>query len=574
MKKICKLCGKEFETTLGRKLICDDDHFTTCVVCGNSIKIKYASEIPKTCSTKCRMELMRRTCEERYGSRDPGNLPEFREKSKRTCQERYGVDNPSKCSEITTKIKQTWKQKYGVENVSQLDSHKKQVSEAWANKSDDEISKISDSRRQTCKDRYGVENPMQSKEIQLKAQETDLIRYGTRHHIASDVVRAKSNDTKIRRYGTIHPNQLEAIQEKRRQTCMIKYGVDHPWKSKEFIENLRLEYQQSLGHWPGQDPHSIAKRKQTNIDRYGVPAAFLLPENQEKARDAILKTGHHRISNVNKQFQELLNSLGIYSTLEHRIENKFYDICIPDRRIVIEIDPTWTHCSEGNMYEDVDKNYHKEKSEIARRNGFHCIHIFDWDDWDKIISIIYTEHKLYARNCEIVYLDSSECDLFLQMNHLQGTVSGQSACIGLVHDEKLVEVMTFGQPRYNGNYQWELLRLATQSGYQVVGGASKLFKHFVDDIHPDSIVTYCNLSKFTGKVYEELGFKHIRNNAPNIWWCRGEKKVISNTLLNQRGYDQLFGTNYGKGTSNHDLMMEHHWRPVYDCGQGVYEWIN
>ena len=574
MKKICKLCGKEFEAKSGRKSICDDDHFTTCVICGESIKIKYASEIPKTCSTKCRMELMRRTCEQRYGSRDPGNLPEFREKSKKTCQERYGVDNPSKCPDVAIRIKQTWKQKYGVENVSQLDSHKKQVSEAWASKSADEILEISNSRRQTCRDRYGVDNPMQSEEIQRKAQETDLIRYGNRHHITSDEVRAKSNDTMIRRYGTIHPNQLEAIQEKRRQTCMIKYGVDHPWKSKEFIENLRLEYERSLGHWPGQDSGSIAKRKQTNIERYGVPASFLLPENQEKARDAMLKAGHHRISKINKKFQELLNSLGIQSTLEYRIENKFYDICVPDRHIVIEIDPTWTHCSEGNMYEDIDKNYHKEKSEIAKRNGFHCIHVFDWDDWDKIISIIYTEHKIYARNCEIIYLESSECDSFLHMNHLQGTVSGQSACIGLVYDEKLVEVMTFGQPRYNRSYQWELLRLATQSGYQVVGGASKLFKHFVDDIHPESIITYCNFSKFTGKVYERLGFKHVRNNAPNIWWCRGEKKVISNTLLNQRGYDQLFGTDYGKGTSNHDLMMKHHWRPVYDCGQGVYEWIN
>lgn len=574
MKKICKLCGKEFETKSGRKSVCDDDHFTTCVICGKSIKIKYASEIPKTCSTKCRMELMRRTCEQRYGSRDPGNLPEFREKSKKTCQERYGVDNPSKCSEVTTKIKQTWKRKYGVENVSQLDSHKKQVSEAWASKSDDEISEISNSRRQTCRDRYGVDNPMQSEEVQRKAQETDLARYGNKHHIVSDAVRTKSNITMIKRYGTIYPTQLEAIQEKRRQTCKVKYGVDHPWKSKEFIENLRLEYQQSLGHWPGQDPKTIEKRKQTNIDRYGVPAAFLLPENQEKARDAMLKTGHHRVSKINKKFQELLNSLGIYSTLEYRIENKFYDICIPDRRIVIEIDPTWTHCSEGNMYEDIDKNYHKEKSEIAKRNGFHCIHVFDWDDWDKIISIIYVENKIYARNCEIVYLDSSECDPFLHMNHLQGTVSGQSACIGLVYNEKLIEVMTFGQPRYNRSYQWELLRLATQSGYQVVGGASKLFRHFIDDIHPESIITYCNFSKFTGKVYERLGFKHVRNNAPNIWWCRGEKKVISNTLLNQRGYDQLFGTDYGKGTSNHDLMMEHHWRPVYDCGQGVYEWIS
>ena len=430
MKKICKLCGKEFETKSGRKSICDDDHYTTCVICGKSIKIKYASEIPKTCSSKCRMELMRRTCEEKYGSRDPGNLPQFREKAKRTCIDRYGVDNPSKSEDIVNKIKKTWIDTYGVENVSQLESHKKKVSQSWSRKSFNEIRTISENRRQTCKERYGVDNPMQSKEIQAKVQQTDVDKYGVRHHISAPSVRAKSNDTMIRRYGTIYPTQLEAIQEKRRQTCKVRYGVDHPWKSKEFIENLRLEYQQSLGHWPGQDPETIEKRKQTNIDRYGVPAAFLLPENQEKAKDAMLKTGHHRVSKINKKFQELLESLGIQSTLEYRIENKFYDICVPDRHIVIEIDPTWTHCSEGNMYEDIDKNYHKEKSEIAKRNGFHCIHVFDWDNWDKIISIVYTEHKIYARNCEIVYLDSSECDSFpLVQTVFQPCVKGISELI-------------------------------------------------------------------------------------------------------------------------------------------------
>lgn len=74
-------------------------------------------------------------------------------------------------------------------------------------------------------------------------------------------------------------------------------------------------------------------------------------------------------------------------------------------------------------------------------------------------------------------------------------------------------------------------------------------------------------------IYNDLGFKHVRDNQPSIWWSRGEKKVISDTLLRQRGYDQLFKTNYGKGTSNHDLMLEHSWRPVYDCGQSSYEFL-
>ena len=32
-----------------------------------------------------------------------------------------------------------------------------------------------------------------------------------------------------------------------------------------------------------------------------------------------------------------------------------------------------------------------------------------------------------------------------------------------------------------------------------------------------------------------------------------------------------FGTNYGKGTSNEQLMLDNGWLPVYDCGQAVYE---
>lgn len=41
-----------------------------------------------------------------------------------------------------------------------------------------------------------------------------------------------------------------------------------------------------------------------------------------------------------------------------------------------------------------------------------------------------------------------------------------------------------------------------------------------------------------------------------------------------RGYDQLFNINYGKGTSNGQLMLENGWLLVYDCGQPAYLWIS
>ena len=107
---------------------------------------------------------------------------------------------------------------------------------------------------------------------------------------------------------------------------------------------------------------------------------------------------------------------------------------------------------------------------------------------------------------------------------------------------------------------------------QVVGGASKLFKTFVNDFRPESIISYCNRAKFTGDVYRKLGFKQIRTNAPGEVWSKKDQ-YITDTLLRQRGFDQLFGTNYGIGTSNEELILEAGWKSIYDCGQSVYGWI-
>lgn len=129
--------------------------------------------------------------------------------------------------------------------------------------------------------------------------------------------------------------------------------------------------------------------------------------------------------------------------------------------------------------------------------------------------------------------------------------------------------MTFGKPRYNKNYAVEILRFATLPGYRVIGGASKLFKYFVKTFEIDSIISYCDLSKFNGDVYEKIGMTYLRSTQPQEIWSKGTKKITAN-FLRQRGYDQLFGTNYGKGTSNEQLMLENGWLPVYDCGQSVY----
>ena len=304
-------------------------------------------------------------------------------------------------------------------------------------------------------------------------------------------------------------------------------------------------------------------------EKYGVNYPCLLDEAQ-KAQGEI-------ISKINRQFCELLKENSINYTLEKRFVNTSFDIELPKQNILIEIDPTYTHTVIGNHYNNWQYNekmieYHLNKTNIAIQNGYHCIHIWDWDNWNKILQLIKPKQKLYARKLQLKEIDKKEANIFINSYHLQNNCYGNQINLGLFDNDQLVQIMTFGKPRYNKNYQYELLRLCSHSDYMIVGGAEKLFKHFITKYKPESIISYCDVSKFIGNVYEHLDMTLKQQTKPTKIWSKG-KNYVTDALLRQRGYDQLFKTNYGKGTSNEELMLSNNWKPIYDCGQKVFEWI-
>ena len=133
--------------------------------------------------------------------------------------------------------------------------------------------------------------------------------------------------------------------------------------------------------------------------------------------------------------------------------------------------------------------------------------------------------------------------------------------------------MTFGKPRYNKNYQYELLRLCTKNDCYVIGGVKRLFKCFITEYNPNSIISYCDTSKFTGKVYSEIGFIKEKISSPSChWYNLKTKQHINNTLLLKLGFDKIFGTDFGKGVDNEELMLKNNFIQIYDCGQDSYIW--
>ena len=138
--------------------------------------------------------------------------------------------------------------------------------------------------------------------------------------------------------------------------------------------------------------------------------------------------------------------------------------------------------------------------------------------------------------------------------------------------------MTFRKPRYNKNYEYEIIRYCASAN--IIGGAKKLFKHFKVLHNPSSAISYRDLSKFTGTVYENLEFTLLRKPTPSKHWYNIKtKEHYTDSLLRQQGFSRLINHKDAKedglvDISNKELMLEAGFVEVYDCGQATYVWQN
>ena len=201
---------------------------------------------------------------------------------------------------------------------------------------------------------------------------------------------------------------------------------------------------------------------------------------------------------------------------------------------------------------------------------YNGIVIRPWDNYKKILDSFQERQIIYARQCELKEVNLQETKLFLNIYHFQNSTHSSPINLGLYYKDELIQIMTFGKPRYNKNYEYELLRLCTKFGYRVVGGSEKLLKQFEKSYNPKSIISYCDLDKFTGTVYNRLGFTKMSEQKSKHWWSYVERKHFTNNLVVQRGVDQLLSTDYGKGTSNEFLLRKHGFFEILDNGQATF----
>ncbi|MGN1392602.1 MAG: hypothetical protein ACI4V7_00950 [Succinivibrionaceae bacterium] len=607
IKNICKNCGKEYEYEPKKgtykfqycSIECRNEfnkkdkepQFRICEHCGKEYwwdgSVLFYGEqgnkvdTKKFCCYECgtihKYNKVKKTTIEHFGAIGWGSK-EVLAKCQKTSKERYGTINNYQ------KIKESNLEKYGTEFISQAFNEK--ISKSLQKTHKERGEEIREKIIKTNLEKYGTKTPFEAEIVKEKAKQTSLKKYGVENPNQSEIVKEKIKETNLKRYGTPVASQAETIKAKIKHTHSLKTKEEREEILQKSIKTSLKQYKTAF---PSQNKEVRKKVEKTNLKKYGKTTNFdyeqIKHTNLEKygveytcLLDSCQNSNPYLISKLNIKFSETLTQNGLSNELEFKLGNYSFDI--KTGKVLIELDPTFTHSSTKIVYKGNKKilpkafDYHYNKSKVSKENGYRCIHIWDWDDKDKIINLLKPKTTLYARQLEVKEVSFEDTGTFLNQYHIQNSCSGQDIRLGLYKDDELVEMMTFGKPRYNKKYEYELLRLCTKDEYKVVGGAEKLFKFFVNKYKPSSIVSYCDNSKFTGEVYTRLGMELKSYGKPTKHWYNVKTgRHFTDNLVRQRGYSQLHNDKlHTKGESNDQLMLEAGYLEIYDCGQSTYIW--
>lgn len=563
----CKKCNKEETIALDRLILKKDLHCKRCQA-QTSCEEKYGSGITNPSLAKAVIEKRKETfankspeikAEERRKARETmierygdyyTRTEDYKIKSEKTNMERYGVRIGSMSDKIKAEVKQRNLEKYGIDNPAKVKS------------------KIEKARR-TFLNNYGVTNPSYIKEVKDKRVQTSLNHYGVPSPAMSETVREKMRNTLIERYGVISYAQTEASKEKMHNIYRPNFIKKINNISDKFtpLFNPESDYKGMKEEYEFQCKTCGKFFKDSLSGYYPITC----PHCQKSGRSEKEKDLEGYIRSIYDKEIEIGNR-----TLISPYE---LDIYLPDLKLAFEFNGNYWHSEEllGDKKLASSIKYHQYKSLKCKELGIRLIHIFEYE-WDnesnknKIKNLIDflikgPDKRIYARNCIIKEVDSKEAEAFIEENHLQGN-SNSKIKLGLYYNNELVSIMTFIKSRFNKNYEWELSRFCSKKTYQIIGGASKLFKYFEINYNPESIISYCDISKGAGRMYEKLGFIKKDVSSPNYKWVKNN--VILSRYQTQK--NKLISEGL-VGDSENNIMRSRGFFKIYDAGNEVWEKI-
>ena len=273
---------------------------------------------------------------------------------------------------------------------------------------------------------------------------------------------------------------------------------------------------------------------------------------------------------IREYIQQLNPELDIKIKNRDIINNRELDIYIPEKKLAIEFNGTYWH---SDKYKD--KYYHRDKTLACKNNGVRLLHIFEYE-WinpkqqikikNYLKDIIVGTNVIPARKCSIIEVDKGKYKDFTERYHLQSYVNSKLV-LGLIYEDELVQLMSFCKSRFNTEYEYEIARLCSKSGVSVIGGPSRLLNRFIERYNSKSIVSYCDISKFSGNVYESMKFSFVGYSEPGYKWVKNQEVLsryqTQKHILCKKGL-------VAEGKTEDEIMHMLGYDKIYNSGNAIY----
>lgn len=537
---------------------------------------------------------------EKYGSINPLSSVDIQNKIKQTNMLRYGYQYSASSPEVREKMKSTMVKRYGVKYPLQSDVILKRAKETFSSHMESEA--FRQQRRENTETtnmvRYGTKSAMSNIEVQTRIRSTNLSRYGVASYTSSDDFKQKRLKTFKVKYGSDNPMKSEVVKQRLSETMKSRYGVQHA-SQLNMSDISKIDELIKFRSDPAQYISSLPESERTEsiiADKLGVtPSAvsnYVVQDNLHHLVSYSKSTMEDEIANFLSQ-----NNVSFLRNCRSVISPYELDFYLPDRQLAIECNPTVTYNSSfhdpwnGNAK---SPSYHKMKTDMCENNGIFLFHIFgyEWTYRKNIIlsmlsSLLHrSSRKIYARNTYVAEIDPAECAEFLESNHRQGGRLSASIRLGLrcKDTNDLVSVMTFNKIRntigYTGQSGIELSRFCSLLNTSVVGGASKLFTHYLNNIHSDElgkIISFSDRAHTRGNLYSKLGFVPVNVSNPGyVWVSMVDDSYYNRVSCQKRNLQKLFNDTRidVDNQTERQIMESHGYAQVFDSGTIRWEHLN
>lgn len=501
-KKICKYCGKEFESVTPGKQICPGPHYQTCPICGKEFEVANKDIYRQMCCSEECKNAKRNTAVKTAINKLPVGWNKSTKVYTRNCKfcgEAFTTSNPSQkyCDGRHYKTCIHCGQPFEV-NVQQILNGTK-----------------------TCSNHCRVKNTQRVK------MTTEYVMF------ANDPYLYISNNFADKPTYRDLQIKLDAAPSTIQQ-CLHRFNAEHL------------------------------------VQRY--------------------------TSTMEQDILQYIHTLGITETIRN-VRNIItpyeLDIYLPEYKIGIECNPTVTHNSSvcdpwGSPAKPV--RYHQQKTDLCEEKGIRLFHIFgyEWTHKQDIIKSMIAnmlgknQRKVFARNCEIRELSGAEAFKFLEQNHRQGGVNSKYR-YGLFYKDELVSVMTFSKMRNTigrpDDEAYELVRFCSKLNTTVVGGASKLFTHFIRFVEEQTrhfkIISFSDRAHTSGNLYKTLGFTEDHGSGAGYMWVDLATDIAYSRISAQKHNIKKFlkDESIDLTKSETKTMIDHGYVQVFDSGTICWKWV-